>query len=353
MPRLRVLAGPTPASLVPISNLVNTDTPHIISTDQFEGHVVVNIKGFTDPQGQVLDSEYFQRLDRKDITWSIQVQGRFLEHHSADDILFGNTFDRPLKLPWGSSAALKFMNYIDPALEHDLNSQTKPWALSPLISTMPHFSHSRLDGSPSSSRSSSHSWHSAAESVSVLDTDYPPFPPFPPKKSIEDNLTQIHHNYQPNVYDSASDLSLSSSSSSSSLFQDVKTGVKDKLKKKKKSPLPSLRSLNLRTAQERQSYFQSTSHRKGITFAADDILTMDFCYGFLDFSPSLALRLPCGISFDLIKYWDGQPVRFVCCERKRKPEPGVLGHSNDAEDPWGRMFWCIQIELTDEQEEDE
>lgn len=74
---------------------------------------------------------------------------------------------------------------------------------------------------------------------------------------------------------------------------------------------------------------------------------MDFCYGFLDFSPSLALRLPGGVSFDLIKYWDGQPVRFVCCERKRKPDHGVLSPGGDAEDPWGRMFWCIQIELAD------
>ena len=77
MSRIRVFAGPSPGSLVPISNLVNTDTPHTISTDQFEGQVVVNIKGFTDPRGQVLDSEYFHRPDRKDITWSIQVQGEF------------------------------------------------------------------------------------------------------------------------------------------------------------------------------------------------------------------------------------------------------------------------------------
>ncbi len=38
--------------------------------------------------------------------------GRFLRPMSADDVLFGNTFDRPLKLPWGSGAALKFMQYV-------------------------------------------------------------------------------------------------------------------------------------------------------------------------------------------------------------------------------------------------
>ena len=35
--------------------------------------------------------------------------GRFLQQHSTDDILFGNIFEKRLKLPWGSGAALKFM----------------------------------------------------------------------------------------------------------------------------------------------------------------------------------------------------------------------------------------------------
>lgn len=80
---------------------------------------------------------------------------------------------------------------------------------------------------------------------------------------------------------------------------------------------------------------------------------MDFCYGFLDFSPSLALRLPGGVSFDLMKYWDGQPVRFVCCERKKKSDSGVLAQGSDAGDPWGKIFWCIQIELAEDNEGEE
>jgi Protein of unknown function (DUF1769) len=40
---------------------------------------------------------------------ALRLTGRFLRPISADDVLFGNTFDRPLKLPWGSGAALKFM----------------------------------------------------------------------------------------------------------------------------------------------------------------------------------------------------------------------------------------------------
>lgn len=75
MPRLRVLAGPSPASMVPISHTVNSGTPHPISSDMFEGHVVAHIQGFTDEEGNVRESEYFGREERKGVTWSIQVQG--------------------------------------------------------------------------------------------------------------------------------------------------------------------------------------------------------------------------------------------------------------------------------------
>lgn len=43
-------------------------------------------------------------------------------------MLFGNVFDRPLSLPYGSSAAIKFLHIADPTLEDDLYGE-KPWAL--------------------------------------------------------------------------------------------------------------------------------------------------------------------------------------------------------------------------------
>lgn len=42
----------------------------------------------------------------------MRLPGRFLKRCTADDVLFGNTFDRPLKLPWGSGVALNFMKYV-------------------------------------------------------------------------------------------------------------------------------------------------------------------------------------------------------------------------------------------------
>lgn len=72
-------------------------------------------------------------------------------------------------------------------------------------------------------------------------------------------------------------------------------------------------------------------------------MTTDFCYGFLEFNPTISLRLPGGVSFDLTKHWDGQAVRFVCCERKK------VGDEAEGT-PWGRIFWCVTIELAGEED---
>ncbi|KAL0960228.1 hypothetical protein HGRIS_011862 [Hohenbuehelia grisea] len=403
MPRLRVLAGPSPTSLTPITDRVNTTSSHTIQSDHFHGQVVVNIKGFdTDAQDSELGKEdYFGRVDRQGITWSIQVQGRFLTPCSADDVLFGNTFDRPLKLPWGSGAALKFMRYIDPVLEHDLSSSSRPWALSPLIATMPHFTHHRLPQVLSHSSASDSSdalvkpeieVSSACSSMSDLADALIGLTtrPFPPKDSITDDLSQLHEAVSSACTSSSSSSSslLSSSSSSSSGCSSSSSGrsrsslstssaesksslsphlastsvgfaakaknatqklkvpsnKKTSDKARKRHVLGSLgesgsaRFTGLKNASDRRTYFSNKANREAVVFGPEDVITTDFCYGFLEFTPRLALTLPGGLSFDLMRFWDGQPVRFVCCERKREGDVG-------SDVPWGRTFWCVVIEL--------
>lgn len=63
--------------MVPITSLVNTSKSYPLSSPLFEGAVVAHIKGLTDEQGRVRSSEYFEREDRKGVTWSIQVQGLY------------------------------------------------------------------------------------------------------------------------------------------------------------------------------------------------------------------------------------------------------------------------------------
>ncbi|KAF7973146.1 hypothetical protein HWV62_15917 [Athelia sp. TMB] len=318
MPRLRVLAGPNPHYLEDITNLVNTQQPHTISTSDFHGQVVANIKDFTGPDGVVRSSDYFEKAERKDITWSLQVQGAFKQPVSADSVLFGNVFDRTYKLPKGSSAALKLMRFLDPNLNYDMSYNGKFWALSPLVSTMPHLSHTRLDSNYQK-------------------------PLFPPDKPLEDNLDAIHLTHfppppptPPPPTKPASTLSAIAGALRSSISRSP-------------SPEPGfgfrgLHSLNLHDAQERKSYFQTAKHRNEVTFGPEDLLTLDFCYGYLSFNPGLVVRLPGGISVDLMKHWHGQPVNFVCCERSKVE----LIEGKGPEDPWEKVFWCIQIQPADE-----
>lgn len=46
-----------------------------------------------------------------------------------------------------------------------------------------------------------------------------------------------------------------------------------------------------------------------------------------------------------MKYWDKQPVRFVCCERKQSSN----GEGDDGS-PTGKLFWCVSIELAEDEE---
>ena len=205
---------------------------------------------------------------------------------------------------------MRVHSFIDPTLEQDLASRTKPWALSPLIATMPYFHHTPVAKS------------SAAA------------PAFPPKEPTDDDTSQLR-------------------------VRATQTDGNIKGGKLKGNP------------SKRRSYFTNALRRQEVVFGpevcrtslpvasdvrrnarcspvcAQDVITTDFCYDYLKFSPEgVTLRLPGGISIDMMKYWDGQPVRFVCCERLKKGE-------RTAERPWGRVLWCVAIERAEEDSDGE
>ncbi|KAJ3523702.1 hypothetical protein NM688_g8683 [Phlebia brevispora] len=274
MPRLRILAGPSLTELVPIE--ANSDVPTHIKSDGFDGQVAVYIKGF---EGGSSHSPYFDHEKRKGITWSIQVQGRFLDTHCADDILFGNVFDRPLKLPWGFGAVLKFMKYVDPSLTEDFASRSRPWAFSPFVATMPHIHHTRTDESHSK-------------------------PYFPRSRDpIAEDTSRLR-------------------TRTHTIAHGKFSWHKDR--------------------KQRKAHFANEAKRKEVVFGPNDLITADFCHHYLHFgSESIVLRLPGGISIDLLRYWDGQPVRFVCCQRARE------GEQTDGL-PWGKVFFCVALECEDD-----
>ncbi|KAG5463139.1 MAG: hypothetical protein BJ554DRAFT_1526 [Olpidium bornovanus] len=131
--KLRVSAGPTRENQTTLC--VNDEAaPLLLRAPHWEGRVLVRVRDFrgvAPPGRPVLPwSPYF---DGNSDQYSIQVQGRFLGGGlTADDVIFGNDFDRPLRLPPFSSVGLAVAKTIDPGLQAALFCD-KPWAFSPFF----------------------------------------------------------------------------------------------------------------------------------------------------------------------------------------------------------------------------
>ncbi|GAA5849951.1 hypothetical protein JCM5353_001670 [Sporobolomyces roseus] len=152
-PRIVCRAGPSLSQLEPVP--VNSSSIHIESS-LFEGNVFVRLKDYKGPVGEDGKSQPEQAFSGEKDTWSIAFEGKFKSGKEedgleVDEILFGNTWEKPIKdyLPYGTSAALRFVKYVDPTLSCDLYSD-KPWALSPLFSTFQYLSVSDSSSVPSS-----------------------------------------------------------------------------------------------------------------------------------------------------------------------------------------------------------
>lgn len=94
----------------------------------------------------------------------------------------------------------------------------------------------------------------------------------------------------------------------------------------------------LGTASKRRRWFSKEENRTKIVYTPEHVLQVDFAYGYFQF-PELTLALPGGISFDLKKYWNHQPVRFVCCER------GLDGLGP------GELFFVVQFDVVEDDDD--
>ncbi|CAO1632175.1 unnamed protein product [Parajaminaea phylloscopi] len=322
-PSLHISAGPEAGKLSPVA--VNHDEiPCEIESAGFRGRVTVRIKSFTghDPEGveHKSDSEYFDESYRKGITWSVQMQGRFLKEVSTDDVVFGNEFDKPIRshLPYGTSLALQFVKVVDPNMQHDLYSD-KPWAYSPFIATMTHINVQRLRDSQADALTKA---NNVAEEYRV--EGYPAFPsPVAGSDKTEGvSATSVASQKGYVVDDTAA---LISSSKEVSEGKAAKYTLSDEHKDLIDSttfaglgwPADEPGANDHEALQARKRFFGDAKKRSHVNFTPCDVFTADFCNGFIDFNTlSLSIPFSGGLNFDLKKYWDGQPVRYSCKNKK-------------------------------------
>ncbi|GFZ46921.1 hypothetical protein JCM24511_04146 [Saitozyma sp. JCM 24511] len=296
-PRLRVLLSSPSAAHPPTAPCpVNSPTPTKVKTDGFDGEISVWVKGFEGDEKAGDGKEYFGV--RGGMTYAIVVRGRFTEQVSADELMFGNVFEKPIRdsLPWGTSVAQKAIYFVEPTLEMDLYAD-RPWALSPAMASMNH----------------------------LALTEKPQEGPVVKEDSVE----RIKHQCE-GEYDA----------SGASCWV-----------------LPWWRSLDRADvadnyppeggdekaqAAARKRWMAEKANREKISLNHDTHVSMEFCNGYLDFN-TLSLSLPAGfnMTFPLLKYWDGQPVTYVCQRR---------GTATSASGPAdGKVFWSVAFEIVDEE----
>jgi hypothetical protein len=283
-PSLKISAGPSLDSLS-VLHVNDESQPLDVSTDDFEGRIAVRIKGFTghlpkdggkDVENE--DTHYFDRAYAKNCTWSIGIQGRFKDTIDVDDVEFGNLFEHSIKdkLPYGTGVALTAVGYIDPNLHHDLYAD-KPWAFSPLICTMTRVHVERL-------------------SEGAKKEEWPALP------HGKDDADYVHED---------TSLLLCKKGSTTEVDERLEfDGYADR------GTLSSLRGSNdANTAHKtRVKFWGNKKVRQEVQFTPQDLLTMDFCQGYIRFD-NLHLAIA-GMDFDLAKYAaDDQTVNFYCRNR--------------------------------------
>ncbi|WVQ80117.1 hypothetical protein IAT38_002218 [Cryptococcus sp. DSM 104549] len=277
-PKLRVLLSDSsgkPTTPCP----VNSPSPTPIRTPGFEGDLWVFVKDYAGDEKRGEGKEYFGEEGRGGMTYGIVVKGRFLKDLTADDVVFGNVFQKPIRdsLPWGTSVATKFMYFIDPTLELDIYAD-KPWALSPALATM---------------------------NLLSLSTA---------QESGEDGAKPV-----------------------------VKEGALELLRSNGASKVPETSGLNEKSEiAARRKWLGVKENRESVKLSKDVLVGMEFANGLLDFNTlSASLPPPFSLHIPLLKYWDGQPVTYVC---QRRPAAGGKASPVGEE-----VFWSVAFEIVDEE----
>ena len=314
--------APNIDNIVPINYDIN---PIIINSEHFTGYAcfrVVNFDGHNpidvktgNPLPLITGSSYFNGHRR---TFSLQLCGRFRKEWSADEVMFGTFFEKPIKLPPGHKIALALAKKIDASMDGDLGLDT-PYMCSPLICAM-NIARSEpiILSSLSENRSEDGSVTEAAFSHDVENTKineplYLPNWKYSEGKHLEENFmetvaswpeSKLHHSH--------------------AIDEDDSDPLKEE---KKKKPVEPKRSGSLMgffsrtsstselvkkepaavTPSQRRSWFLNPDHRKSYKFRPDTLYSFDFNNQYVDLTK---MQLKLGITFDVSYYLNDQPVRY-------------------------------------------
>lgn len=318
--------GPDPVFNVVYVN--DDDHPVLINNEHFTGQAVFRVKdydGWTPLDERtrkslpiIPDTPYFEGHRR---TFSFQISGRFRKSWTANDIMFGTFFSKPLSLPRGYSLALSIAKKIDPSMVAVLDVP-EPYMCSPLICAMNTAHIQPLYAPPMRRTISAYrpeyglqprndtplSLHEAAMKAATddcLDVSKPlTMPPWEYGKGkpiLEENIMLNWPSWTtvptPTTFYRHSNSSL----------------VKASSKVNGRTPPATIR----------RNWFLDESHRKKFIYHPDTVYSFDFASPYVDLCK---MKLKLGLTIDVEPYLGDQPIRYEC----RTRDGSVL-------------FWAVEI----------
>ncbi|KAJ3354346.1 hypothetical protein HDU83_005501 [Entophlyctis luteolus] len=287
---LRVRIGPSLSSLDTYS--VNNDhCPQFIDSPFFVGNIAVRVRNFrgrtSDGEPARNDSPYFGTRRR---LFSIQMQGRFKHTHSFDDVVFGAEFENKVNPPTGAWVAMKFANMIDPALLSDLYSD-KPWLYSPALCAM-NIANVVKAPSPASAITN------VAQSSALRATT--PKPLYKPEGASETSTSRDKALRSGGTVDVENILGSWDWGDEKDLPESNELLLPDDVDEPK---FPAT------GVNERRRYFGNKTHREDGKFTPDYVYNLEIFAPFIDLN---TFDLNLGISVNLVRYLNNQPIRLVC-----------------------------------------
>ncbi|KAI3625473.1 hypothetical protein CBS9595_000834 [Malassezia furfur] len=134
MPRLEVKVGPDRFHMEP-AHLNDYQHPNEINSPYFCGRVLVRIINAPGAEQGEPGREYFAERTRK---FCIQIEGRFRQEWSGDDILFGTDFDKFVPFPRAPfNAGMHVARLIDPCTFYEEHPPSgRPYIMSPYLACM-------------------------------------------------------------------------------------------------------------------------------------------------------------------------------------------------------------------------
>ncbi|KAL0262518.1 hypothetical protein SLS55_001486 [Diplodia seriata] len=253
---LKVTAGPDYDPKNHSEVRVNTADSVEISTEHLDAKVWVRVKDYRAqglPHGSPATSPYFEHANHTGDRYGIAYSFRLKKDITGDKLVFGNDFDHPIRdrLPWGFSTAFNWVKgWVDATMEGDAYAD-EPYLYSPILSSM--------------------------------------------------NILQIGGKGQSidAVAEGAGEKTGEGDEAATIFIEGAQA---DGQEVREKSGMPANNT-------QRKRHYQQLQPRQDFVFEKDRAYACDFFNGYLDFN-EFSLKLPI-LTIPVIKYWDGQPLRYV------------------------------------------